>query len=216
MRRVLLSGLFVALTAAACGGGSGDKQDASAATTAASSTTAFAARTTTTTVPSGPIPTAASCPTAAELQAIVHEAPGTGAPPPSVSSTGISCDYIWDPDPRGLVTVSLYRYPSQSSLETSFASDRKRAEDIAAGRDHSGEPGTVTDLSGVGDAAFIQMERPTTGEQRPPDYTVRARAGTLLVKVHLQDNGGARFGADSDNATFTTEISQLAIRKVGS
>jgi hypothetical protein len=216
MRRVLLPGLFIALSAAACGGGGGDK-DASSVTTAASdaSTTVFVARTTTTAVPSGPIPTAASCPTAAELQAIVHEAPGTGGPPPSVSSTGISCDYIWDPDPRGLVTVSLYRYPTQQSLETSFASDHKRAEDIAAGRDHSGEPGTVTDLSGVGDAAFIQMERPMTGEQRPPDYSVRARVGTLLVKVHLQDNGGARFGADSDNATFTTEIAKLAIRKVG-
>jgi hypothetical protein len=113
-----------------------------------------------------------------------------------------------------LVSIALFRFPSRDVIETTFADDRKRDEDVAAGRNHSGEPGTITEAPGVGDAAYVQMETPPSGARQPNDYTLRARAGTLLIKVHVQDYG-TLFGPNSGNAQQAIDLGKLLITKTG-
>jgi hypothetical protein len=208
-----VAALAVALSTAACGGG--DKSPtAASAPTSRSTPTSYTARTTVALSQSGPVPTAASCPTSAEMQSVFKQAPSSSATPRSTSS-GVSCDYKWDPDPGALVTVRGNRFDSAATIEQLFASNLKRDQDVAAGRNHSAEPGTITSVQGVGDQAYVQMEQPPAGEQRPPDYTLNARAGTLLLLVHVQDYSGTRFGPNSGNPALAVEIAKLFLKKVG-
>jgi hypothetical protein len=208
-----MGALAISFAVGACGGG----DDNASPSASSKPTTAVTGRTATTKAlaASGPVPTAATCPTSAELAAIFKVPPSPSQQQPRPSSSGVSCDYRWDPDPISTVSVSLYRYPARDVIESMYARTLKQSEDVAAGRNKSGEPGTITQISGVGDAAYVQMEQPSKGENRPPDYYFNARAGTLLLRLHVVDYSGTRFGPNTGNPDQLVALGKLLITKAG-
>jgi hypothetical protein len=206
--------MLVTFGVTACGGGGGKNDTAAAPTT----TRATLARPTTSAPQlAGPPLTAEMCPTAAELQEILKSTP-TEIRPPRASPTSVACDFVWGPSPTSSVTVAIYRFENAAALERSFSSQLQDDQDEAAGKTltaHKTGPGSVTAIQGLGDQAYVHMEQVLDYHTGPGTWEVRARAGTLMVTIHIGDTDKLRFGPPSGTTTQAVELAKLAIRKAG-
>ena len=173
------------------------------------------ARTTTSAAPSGI--SAATCPTSAEIGALV-KTPPTEAQTPRTDSSGVTCDFVWSPSPASTLGVRISRWPTAEKLAEFFERDLKADQDEAAGKTltaHKTGPGSVTPISGLGDQAYVHYEKPLDYHEGPGTYEIEARAGTVFVTIRMRDSDALRFGPAAGETAQGVEIAKLAFKKAG-